>query len=532
LKMENIMFASKDSDTIRLIDFGLSKKFLSREDIFANEKLLSQTDQNRILKTACGTAFYMAPEMLTMSYSEKADVWALGVITFMLITGKPPFEGKDENTVFERVRRGRVFYNEKIWGRLSPEVLEFTKALLMYDPEKRPSAKETLELSWLAKYQKRRRQIMEGKDGKVLGKEVCDSLMRFASYPPLKRAALMVVSHHLKEQDTRELGNMFLTLDEDHSGELTFEEMYGMIQKFAGASVTEEYFRQVFEQLDQEKTGKVHYMEFLAATVETRVKLSGNLLNQAFDHLDVESSGIISVDNMKQLLGRNFTRSDVESLMKQGLHHFHSCSDGPENDACVTRSDFIQMMGDAEIPSPSQTPVPETPSPTELSPSPTPPPVLQQAPASVITPEVTIQPVLQLPKMVKTLPALEEEDDFSSPSTPLPATPLPNGSHIKPVSQVIEEANNAMRAMKNSQSEKAESEDSTIQKPTNGLRGNPEPRNLKEAFAAKSSKLGNMTFVPIPSNMKNVIPVEPPHLSSESALSTDEVHAESKHVDN
>lgn len=368
LKMENIMFVSKDSDSIRLIDFGLSKKFLSKDEILKHDKLLAQNDKNRVMKTACGTAFYMAPEMLTMSYSEKADVWALGVITYMLITGRPPFEGKDENTVFERVRRGRVIYNEKVWCRLSPEALQFTKALLTFDPEQRPSAKDALELPWLANYQKRRKTLMESKDGKMLGKEVCDSLMRFASYPPLKRAALMVVSHHVKEQDTRELRNMFLTLDEDHSGELTFEEMFNMIKKYSGAPVSEDYFHNVFNEMDQERTGKVHYMEFLAATLESRVKISGQLLNQAFDHLDVESSGVISIENMQALLGRNFSREDVEQLIKQGCHH---CNIWDKHDAFVSRADFIQMMGDAQLPSPSATPtVPDTP--TDITPTDTP----------------------------------------------------------------------------------------------------------------------------------------------------------------
>jgi serine/threonine protein kinase len=314
------------------------------------------------MKTACGTAFYMAPEMLTMSYSEKADIWALGVITYMLLTGRPPFEGKDENTVFDRVRRGHVAYNEKPWSALSPEALEFTKSLLSFDPEKRPSAKQPLELPWLAKYQKRRRAFMDCKDGKVFGKEVCDSLLRFASYPPLKRVALMVVSHHVKEEDTRDLRNMFLNLDEDHSGELTFEEIFNMINKYSVASISDGCFRQVFDQLDQEKTGKVHYMEFLAATLESRVKITGDLLNQAFTHLDVESNGIISIDNLQQLLGGKFTREQVENLIKKGLHH---CQYG-DHDAIVTKADFIQMMGDAQLPSPSPTPtVPDTPTSTD-----------------------------------------------------------------------------------------------------------------------------------------------------------------------
>jgi Ca2+-binding EF-hand superfamily protein len=386
------------------------------------------------------------------------SVWALGVITYMLITGRPPFEGKDETAVFERVRRGRVHYNEKVWSRLSPEALDFTKALLQFDPEKRPSAKECLELPWLAKYQKRRKAIMDGKNGKIFGKEVCESLVRFASYPPLKRAALMVVSHHVKEQDIRDLRDMFLTLDEDHSGELTFEEMYNMIKKYSTSPISEDYFRTVFDEMDHEKTGKVHYMEFLAATLESRVKISGQLLNCAFDHLDVESTGIISIDNLKQLLGKNFTREQVELLIKQGLHHCAECGD----DAIVTRADFIQMMGDAQLPSPSPTPtVPDTPTPAEtpatVSPSNTPPSEVEEngnyhpAASSEKKQPGAAQPQQPQPQMPfakpppplkqPTLPALTEESelfDISRADTPLPLghaqwkadTPLPT-AHVQ-----------------------------------------------------------------------------------------------------
>ena len=364
----------------------------------------------------------------------------------MLITGRPPFEGKDEKSVFDRVRRGRVIYNEKVWSRLSPEALAFTKALLTFDPEKRPSAKETLDLPWLANYQKRRRAFMDGKDGKLFGKEVCDSLLRFASYPPLKRAALMIVSHHVKEQDTRELRNMFLTLDEDHSGELTFEEMFNMIRKYSSSPVSEDNFQMIFDQMDQEKTGKIHYMEFLAATLESRVKISGQLLNQAFDHLDVESSGKISIDNLQQLLGRNFTRDQCESLIKKGLHH---CQIG-DHDAVVTRSEFFQMMGDAQLPSPSPTPsVPETPTPgdtpaetpTIRSPSPggaaetngyhphhplSPPPLINTPPSTA-----TLVPASKLSSLrTPMMPVLSEEEGYDSQV--MPPTPMPQGPNITP----------------------------------------------------------------------------------------------------
>ena len=63
------------ANKVKLIDFGLSK-------------------QGDILKTKLGTPYYVAPEVLTGRYSMKCDVWSAGVITYMLLTGEPPFSGE------------------------------------------------------------------------------------------------------------------------------------------------------------------------------------------------------------------------------------------------------------------------------------------------------------------------------------------------------------------------------------------------------------------------------------------------------
>merc|ERR1719210_1113749 len=79
LKLENFLFQKKETDYVKLIDFGLSK--------FVNK------DIN--MTQAYGTLGYMAPEVLSRSYTKLADMWSLGVIVYMMLTGSPLFKGSD-----------------------------------------------------------------------------------------------------------------------------------------------------------------------------------------------------------------------------------------------------------------------------------------------------------------------------------------------------------------------------------------------------------------------------------------------------
>ena len=84
LKLENILFQSKQENIIKLTDFGSSGLFPAN----TNKKI----PQNLMLDTV-GTAYYIAPEVLNDRYDEKCDIWSIGVILFMLLSGRPPFEG-------------------------------------------------------------------------------------------------------------------------------------------------------------------------------------------------------------------------------------------------------------------------------------------------------------------------------------------------------------------------------------------------------------------------------------------------------
>ncbi len=82
----------------------------------------------------CGSAPYASPELLNGSYTTKAELWALGVITYMLLVGYPPFYGQNQEDLFSKIRSGKFLsMEEKRWAYVSPLAKDFVSSLLEKD---------------------------------------------------------------------------------------------------------------------------------------------------------------------------------------------------------------------------------------------------------------------------------------------------------------------------------------------------------------------------------------------------------------
>eukprot|EP00163_Fabomonas_tropica_P005528 TRINITY_DN1506_c0_g1_i2.p2 TRINITY_DN1506_c0_g1~~TRINITY_DN1506_c0_g1_i2.p2 ORF type:complete len:151 (+),score=45.13 TRINITY_DN1506_c0_g1_i2:1120-1572(+) len=102
-----------------------------------------------MLKTACGTPGYVAPEVLkNEGYSKAVDMWSVGVILYILLCGFPPFYEENTAKLFEQIMRGDFDYPEPYWDDISPTAKDLINKLLDVNPKTRLDAQGLLDHPW------------------------------------------------------------------------------------------------------------------------------------------------------------------------------------------------------------------------------------------------------------------------------------------------------------------------------------------------------------------------------------------------
>ncbi|CAG5133824.1 unnamed protein product, partial [Candidula unifasciata] len=134
IKPENIICETKKASSVKLIDFGLATKL----------------NPDEIVKVTTATAEFAAPEIVDRDpVGFYTDMWAVGVLAYVLLSGLSPFAGEDDLETLQNVRRCDWEFDNDAFSSVSPEAKDFIKSLLLKDPKKRMTVHDSLEHAWL-----------------------------------------------------------------------------------------------------------------------------------------------------------------------------------------------------------------------------------------------------------------------------------------------------------------------------------------------------------------------------------------------
>jgi len=137
LKLENLLLV-KENDTelnIKLADFGLSKLY-----------------SGKALQTACGTPFYVAPDILMGDgYGTGVDMWASGVRIYVLLSGRLPFAADTDTELFKLIMVGDLVWKSPQFDTVSADAKDLISKLIVVDPDQRLTAKQALQHPFIVK---------------------------------------------------------------------------------------------------------------------------------------------------------------------------------------------------------------------------------------------------------------------------------------------------------------------------------------------------------------------------------------------
>jgi calcium-dependent protein kinase len=211
------------------------------------------------------------------------DIWSIGVITYLLVCGRPPFNDESPAKIFRKIKQGKWKFPLHQKNKLSKEVKDFITECLNPNWPLRMSAATALKHPWMGG---------TNVSDEALDKEVLAGLVNFGQQCKLKKAVGKVLGNNMSEKDKEELAGLFQQFDKNGDGKLSPDEIADMM-KYIGRG--NEDVEAMLANLDEDGDGTVDMEEFQAG--QGVAKAENDMVN-AFALFDKDGDGFISADEI------------------------------------------------------------------------------------------------------------------------------------------------------------------------------------------------------------------------------------------
>ena len=328
LKLENIMISEIEKDLsshydffwIKIIDFGTAKIFKKSK----NEK------------TVVGSSYYIAPEVLKQKYNEKCDTWSVGVILYMLIVGRAPFDGKTDEEIIENIKKGKYNKKHPKLVNSSEEVQNLVFSLLETNIKKRLSSKEALNHPWFKKYNGR--SLFSNFTDKDINIYI-DHLLTYKYQSKFQQLVLAFIVHNIPHShETKIILKMFRYFNTSGDCKLTKKELTSGLYQFRTHEQVDEVIDDIFLLLDGDNNGYIEYEEFLRACMDKKRILTNDALLYAFRFLDKDEAGKLDVKKIMYAFVTKHNKTLEEIIINTIKEVDH------DNDGIIDFQGFKELM--------------------------------------------------------------------------------------------------------------------------------------------------------------------------------------------
>jgi len=319
LKPENICYCSRGSTQVKVIDWGLSSNF------------------GQEMRSRVGTGTYSAPEVFGAEgdepYTSACDLWSLGVLTYVMLCGRPPFWGSPFAQL-KKMQAEDYPMNSEDWTKVSDSAKDFVRSLIKANPVERMSLEDALSHEFLN----------NDDDDKIQMPQVQAVLSNMLHFTQTSRFFSLVASSAARQLDHSQsslMSRVFNELDTNHDGVLDRIEMRAAFEAAFGENSNEvKQIQEMFHKLNLDGTGKITYTEFCCSGMGEDVHMQEQVLWSAFKALDDDDNGVISENELEQLLS-NVSLSS--SICKDVVHQLMNSYDS-NRDGFIDFSEFKRMM--------------------------------------------------------------------------------------------------------------------------------------------------------------------------------------------
>ena len=314
LKPENLLYlnqGSEDNNSIKVIDFGLSQVI----------------SPNKKLKTKVGTAYYVSPEILQGSYSEKCDIWSAGVILYILLSGDPPFNGPSDIAIYKKIAQMDFDFPEAKWANISDEAKDLIKHMIAPENE-RYNARQVMEHKWM--------NIVNQDNLANLNFDP-SFLVNYAKSNIFKKMTLLFIASRLEDSEINHLKKIFEAFNLQKDGQISYQELKKGLKELKCCRISDEELCELFKSIDVDQNGKIDYTEFLAATIQKKIYLQEEKLFEAFCTFDKDDCGKIKKEELMSVLNADPQQEgEIEKIIKEV---------DKTGEGSIDYKEFLEMMG-------------------------------------------------------------------------------------------------------------------------------------------------------------------------------------------